>query len=107
VAGETPGVNAVPDGHSANLIRFPFGSAFFCSHLPLPTKITAQVLEPIDMPPQFGDDPDIDEVDAYVRSVMQTALDVLANKRRFPVLGYRRMPESAATCVLQMISRLS
>lgn len=67
---------------------FPFGlSVLLPLNLPLPTKITAQVLEPIDIAAQFGDDPDIDEVDAYVRSVMQTALDVLANKRRFPVLG--------------------
>ncbi|GAC1410752.1 MAG: lysophospholipid acyltransferase family protein [Mycobacterium sp.] len=67
---------------------FPFGlSVLLPLNLPLPTKITAQVLEPIDIAVQFGDDPDIDEVDAHVRSVMQSALDTLANQRRFPVLG--------------------
>jgi hypothetical protein len=55
--------------------------------LPLPTKITAQVLEPIDIAAQFGDDPDVDEVDGHIRSIMQTALDGLADERRFPVLG--------------------
>lgn len=67
---------------------FPFGlSVLLPPNLPLPTKITAQVLEPIDIVAHFGDDPDIDEVDAHVRSVMQTALDRLAANRRFPVLG--------------------
>ncbi len=36
---------------------------------------------------QFGEDPDVAEVDAHVREVMQTALDRLAKKRRFPILG--------------------
>ena len=67
---------------------FPFGlSVLLPLNLPLPTKITAQVLEPIDIAAQFGDDPDVDEVDAHIRSIMQTALDGLADKRRFPVLG--------------------
>jgi hypothetical protein len=69
-------------------VGFPFGlSVLLPLNLPLPTKITAQVLEPVDIAAQFGDDPDIDEVDAHVRSVMQSALDTLANQRRFPVLG--------------------
>jgi hypothetical protein len=67
---------------------FPFGlSVLLPLNLPLPTKITAQVLEPIDIAAQFGDHPDIDQVDAHVRSLMQTALDGLASRRRFPVLG--------------------
>jgi hypothetical protein len=45
------------------------------------------VLEPIDIAEQFGEDPDIDEVDAHVRHVMQVALDKLAKERRLPVLG--------------------
>jgi hypothetical protein len=45
------------------------------------------VLVPIDVVKQFGKHPDVDEVDAHVRSVMQTALDRLARQRRFPVLG--------------------
>jgi 1-acyl-sn-glycerol-3-phosphate acyltransferase len=69
-------------------IGFPFGlSVIFPPNLPLPSKIVAQVLEPIDVAAQFGDDADIDEVDHHVRSVMQTALDELARRRRFPILG--------------------
>jgi len=56
-------------------------------NLPLPTKIVTQVLEPIDIVAEFGEDPDIDEVDAHVRAVMQRGLDKLAAKRRFPILG--------------------
>jgi 1-acyl-sn-glycerol-3-phosphate acyltransferase len=67
---------------------FPFGlSVIFPPNLPLPAKIVTEVLEPIDVAARFGNDPDIEEVDAHVRSVMQTALDGLARQRRFPVLG--------------------
>lgn len=67
---------------------FPFGlSAVLPVNVPLPTKIVTQVLEPIDITAEFGEDPDIDEVDAHVRHVMQSALDKLAKERRFPVLG--------------------
>ncbi|MBS9533286.1 1-acyl-sn-glycerol-3-phosphate acyltransferase [Mycobacterium sp. M1] len=67
---------------------FPFGlSAVLPLNLPLPTKIVMQVCEPIDIVAQFGEDPDIDEVDAHVRSVMQAALDKLAAERRFPIIG--------------------
>jgi 1-acyl-sn-glycerol-3-phosphate acyltransferase len=67
---------------------FPFGlSAVLPVNVPLPTKIVTQVLEPIDITAEFGNDPDIDEVDAHVRRVMQRALDDLAAERRFPVLG--------------------
>jgi hypothetical protein len=67
---------------------FPFGlTAAFPPNLPLPTKIVSQVLEPIDIVEEFGDDPDLDEIDAEVRGRMQVALDELAQQRRFPVLG--------------------
>lgn len=69
-------------------IGFPFGvSTVFPANFPLPTKIVYQVLEPIDIAARFGKNPDVDEVDAHVRSTMQTALDQLARERRFPVLG--------------------
>ena len=69
-------------------IGLPFGlTLFFPANMPLPAKIVYQVLEPIDIAARFGEDPDIDEVDAYVRSVMQAALDELGHLRRFPVLG--------------------
>jgi 1-acyl-sn-glycerol-3-phosphate acyltransferase len=67
---------------------FPFGlSAVLPVNVPLPTKIVTQVLKPIDIVAEFGEDPDIDEVDAHVRHVMQVALDELAKQRRLPVLG--------------------
>lgn len=67
---------------------FPFGlNVVLPLNLPLPTKIVTQVLDPIDIVAVFGQEPDIDEVDRHVRSVMQDALDDLARKRRLPVLG--------------------
>lgn len=67
---------------------FPFGlSVVFPPNLPLPAKVVTEVLEPIDITARFGDDPDVAEVDAYVRSVMQAALDRLSAQRRLPVLG--------------------
>jgi len=46
-----------------------------------------QVLEPFDIVAQFDKDDDAPEVDSYVRSTMQTALDRLRSQRRFPVPG--------------------
>lgn len=69
-------------------VGFPFGmTVFFPANMPLPAKIVDQVLEPIDIVARFGKNPDVNEVDSYVRSVMQNALDRLARKRRFPVMG--------------------
>jgi 1-acyl-sn-glycerol-3-phosphate acyltransferase len=54
-------------------------------HLPLPAKITIDVLPPIDVRARFGDD-----VDAAYESIvlqMQRALDELAAERHLPVLG--------------------
>src|SRR3954454_2217416 len=59
----------------------------YLGHFPLPAKITVQVLEPIDVREQFGDDPDLNEVYDHVIRVMQEALDTLAAERRFPVIG--------------------
>ncbi|AFM18398.1 1-acyl-sn-glycerol-3-phosphate acyltransferase [Mycolicibacterium chubuense NBB4] len=69
-------------------IGFPFGlSVIFPPNIPLPSKIVTRVLDPIDITAEFGEDPDVDEVDLHVRAVMQKALDELARERRFPVLG--------------------
>jgi hypothetical protein len=69
-------------------VGFPFGLSMLVPiNVPLPTKIVTQVLEPIDPVAQFGENPDVDKVDAHVRSIMQTALDRLARQRRLPVLG--------------------
>jgi 1-acyl-sn-glycerol-3-phosphate acyltransferase len=67
---------------------FPFGlSLVLPVNLPLPTKIVTQVLPAIDIVAEFGEDPDIHEVDAHVRHLMQQALDGLAADRRLPVIG--------------------
>jgi 1-acyl-sn-glycerol-3-phosphate acyltransferase len=59
----------------------------FLGHFPLPAKITVEVLEPIDVRRQFGEDPDLDEVYEYLTRVMQETLDTLAAERRLPVIG--------------------
>jgi 1-acyl-sn-glycerol-3-phosphate acyltransferase len=59
----------------------------FLGHIPLPAKITIEVLPPIDLQRDFGPDPDVDEVYEHVTRVMQEALDALAAERRFPVIG--------------------
>jgi 1-acyl-sn-glycerol-3-phosphate acyltransferase len=59
----------------------------FLGHLPLPAKITSEVLPPIDIREQFGPEPGHDEVYTHVTRVMQETLDSLAAERRLPVLG--------------------
>lgn len=68
---------------------FPFGFSILSMpiNFPLPTKIVTEVLKPIDIAAEFGDNPDIGEVDRRVRSVMQTVLNRMARRRRFPILG--------------------
>ena len=56
-------------------------------HIPLPAKITIEVLDPIDLRATFGERPDIDEVYEHVVHVMQESLTRLAAERRFPVIG--------------------
>ena len=57
-------------------------------HLPLPAKITIEVLPPIDLREQFGPEPDLDEVyDARHRRDAGRRSTALAAERRFPVIG--------------------
>jgi 1-acyl-sn-glycerol-3-phosphate acyltransferase len=56
-------------------------------HVPLPAKITIEVLPPIALRERFGPEPDPDEVYEHVTRTMQEALDGLAAERRFPVIG--------------------
>jgi 1-acyl-sn-glycerol-3-phosphate acyltransferase len=56
-------------------------------HVPLPAKITIDVLDPIDVRAEFGEDPDLDEVYAEVLGRMQAALTALQAERSLPVLG--------------------
>jgi 1-acyl-sn-glycerol-3-phosphate acyltransferase len=55
--------------------------------LPLPAKITIEVLPPIDLRDRFGPHPDTDAVYEHVTAVMQDALDRLADERALPVVG--------------------
>ena len=59
----------------------------FLGHLPLPAKITVQVMEPIDLHERFGKKVDVDAAYTYITGLMQDQLDVLAAERRLPVLG--------------------
>jgi 1-acyl-sn-glycerol-3-phosphate acyltransferase len=56
-------------------------------HVPLPSKITIQVLPPIYLRRQFGRNPDVDEVYDEVIRRMQATLDSLASERRLPLIG--------------------
>jgi 1-acyl-sn-glycerol-3-phosphate acyltransferase len=56
-------------------------------HIPLPAKITIDVLEPIHVREEFGEDPDLAEVYDEVIGRMQAALTALQAERRLPVLG--------------------
>ena len=56
-------------------------------HLPLPAKITVQVLDPIDLRQEFGEAPEVDQVYDAIVGRMQRVLDDLAAERRFPVIG--------------------
>jgi 1-acyl-sn-glycerol-3-phosphate acyltransferase len=56
-------------------------------HIPLPAKITVEVLPAIYLREQFGQEPDVNEINRYVLSEMQGKLDELAAERRFPFLG--------------------
>jgi 1-acyl-sn-glycerol-3-phosphate acyltransferase len=56
-------------------------------HVPLPAKITIEVLPAINLRDQFGADPDVDEIYDHVTQTMQETLDALASERRLPVIG--------------------
>lgn len=57
------------------------------THVPLPAKITIEVLAPINLREEFGPKPDIDAVYDEVIARMQQSLTQLASERRLPVLG--------------------
>ncbi len=71
------------------LIAPPWGLTIgdFLPRIPLPAKMTSEVLPAIHLREQFGDEPDIDEVYEHVTGAMQEALDGLAAERRYPVIG--------------------
>ena len=57
------------------------------THIPLPAKITIEVLPPIHLREEFGARPDVDAVYDEVIARMQRTLTALQADRRFPVLG--------------------
>jgi 1-acyl-sn-glycerol-3-phosphate acyltransferase len=71
------------------LIAPPWGLTIgdFLPRIPLPAKMTSEVLPAINLRERFGPDPDVDEVYEYVTGVMQDALSGLAAERRYPVIG--------------------
>ena len=56
-------------------------------HVPLPAKITIEVLPPIHLRERFGPEPAVDEVYDYVTGTMQETLGALAAERRLPIIG--------------------
>ena len=56
-------------------------------HLPLPAKITIEVLPPIHLRDEFGPEPDVDDVYDHIVETMQDTLDGLAAERRLPIIG--------------------
>jgi 1-acyl-sn-glycerol-3-phosphate acyltransferase len=55
--------------------------------VPLPAKITIDVLEPIDLQATLGDDPSVEDAYELVTTRMQDTLDDLAGERTLPVVG--------------------
>jgi 1-acyl-sn-glycerol-3-phosphate acyltransferase len=55
--------------------------------LPLPAKITLEVLPPIDLREEFGDDLERDDVYDEVTAQMQDKLDELSAERSLPLVG--------------------
>jgi 1-acyl-sn-glycerol-3-phosphate acyltransferase len=70
-------------------VVFPWGLSIgdFVPRLPLPAKLTMQVLPAIDLVERFGPSPDLDVAYDHVVSTMQDALDGLVAERRLPFLG--------------------
>ena len=55
--------------------------------VPLPAKITIEVLKPIDLRSLLGASPDVEEGYRAVTGVMQDTLTRLGDERTLPVLG--------------------
>jgi 1-acyl-sn-glycerol-3-phosphate acyltransferase len=56
-------------------------------HLPLPAKITIQVLPKIDLEHRYGEDPDVQGISRDLLQSMQDVLTALSEERRLPVIG--------------------
>jgi 1-acyl-sn-glycerol-3-phosphate acyltransferase len=71
------------------VVGLPFGLSVggFPPVLPLPAKVTIELLEPIDLRARYGADPDVDEIYRDLIATMQKTLSGLQGERRLPVLG--------------------
>lgn len=56
-------------------------------HIPLPSKVTVEFLEPIDLRAEFGPELDVEAAYEHVTGVMQEALCGLADERSLPIVG--------------------
>ena len=56
-------------------------------HFPAPSKITIQVLEPIDLEERYGKNPDLDEIYDDITNSMQDVLSSLQSERALPLIG--------------------
>ena len=63
-----------------NILDLPF-------RLPLPAKITIQVMPPVDLKERFGAKPDPEEVYEELTGDMQDTLDELSEERTLPLVG--------------------
>jgi 1-acyl-sn-glycerol-3-phosphate acyltransferase len=70
------------------MFALPFGlMPGVVGHIPLPAKITIQVMPKIDLRERYGDDPNVEEIYDDVIRRMQDVLDSLSEERRLPVIG--------------------
>jgi hypothetical protein len=70
------------------MIGLPFGPMLpIFGHMPLPAKITIQVLAPIDLAERYGGHPDIEQINRDILESMQDVLTSLQAERRLPVIG--------------------
>lgn len=69
---------------------FPFAIEILPAHIPLPAKIRTEFLDPIEVdhdPERLDDQPYVDKIYEQVESAIQSGMDRLAKKRKFPILG--------------------
>ena len=59
----------------------------FLGHLPLPAKITVQVMDPIDLRERYGPEPDGEAIYEDITSLMQDQLTEMAGERQLPIVG--------------------
>ena len=69
---------------------FPLAVEILPAHIPLPAKIRTEFLDPIEVdsdPERLDDQEYVDKIYNEVESAIQSGMDRLAKKRKFPVLG--------------------